>query len=189
MDKFHDIYVNNLWRNSESRSGRGSSLEWAEVIMPELVSLIKELEVESFLDIPCGDFNWMKEIVDEIPEYIGADVVPKMIEDNKEKYPDIDFRVLSVIDSPLPQVDMLFCRDCLVHLKTENVKRSLKNIKAAKPKYVVLTHFPPAKNIEIEDGNWRALNMNAFLDDSYEEIKMIKERANNKYLGVWKCNY
>jgi len=33
--------------------------------------LFEELEISSILDIPCGDFNWMKEINLDKYKYIG----------------------------------------------------------------------------------------------------------------------
>ena len=38
------------------------------------------------LDIPCGDFYWMKEVDLKDIEYIGADIVDELIKKNNDKF-------------------------------------------------------------------------------------------------------
>lgn len=37
--------------------------------------MLKKYSIKSILDIPCGDFSWMKKIELDGIEYIGADIV------------------------------------------------------------------------------------------------------------------
>ena len=38
-------------------------------------------------DAPCGDFHWMRYVLDESDlDYIGGDIVEKIIENNKAYY-------------------------------------------------------------------------------------------------------
>jgi hypothetical protein len=60
---FIDIYHQNIFGGIESRSGNGSTLVQTAVIRDEIPLLFKELNIKSVLDAPCGDFNWMKEIM------------------------------------------------------------------------------------------------------------------------------
>src|SRR3990172_6563117 len=58
-DVFTYIYTrNDVWTSGESRSGVGSELGTTETIRKELPKLLAMLDVQVFLDAPCGDFNW-----------------------------------------------------------------------------------------------------------------------------------
>ena len=59
-ETFTEIYTENLWASAESKSGTGSELRNTEVLRQELSVLLKKYKIQSMLDIPCGDFNWMK---------------------------------------------------------------------------------------------------------------------------------
>ena len=57
--RFSRIYRKRWWggKESESASGRGSSVEATEKMRRELPLLLKQLECEKLLDLGCGDFN------------------------------------------------------------------------------------------------------------------------------------
>ena len=184
MKQFDEIYAKNLWNNSESRSGRGSSFEWAKEIMPELVYFVQESGISSFLDLPCGDFNWMQHIVHEIPGYIGADCVKDLIFDNRKKYEGVDFRVLDVTRSELPDVDMILCRDCLVHLCNEDVDHAVANLQSNNAIFYAITSFPGAEKTDIETGKWRAIDMDHYFGPP---LIQIKEKAAKKYLNIYRA--
>src|SRR6185369_10677934 len=83
---FSEIYERNLWSDPESASGRGSTLQRTTVIRRVLPALLKDVGAESLLDAPCGDFNWMRSTELRSVKYIGADVVPKLIARNEQRY-------------------------------------------------------------------------------------------------------
>src|SRR5436190_12979436 len=117
QDTFTDIYQENFWADPESVSGRGSTLARTEVIRQELPNVLESVGAKSLLDAPCGDFNWMRYVdLGEI-EYIGADVVPELITRNRQTFErdGRSFFVLDVTSDPLPEVDVIMCRDCLMH--------------------------------------------------------------------------
>ena len=159
-EKFTEIYKNNLWGSPESASGGGSEMQNTKVIRRELPVLIQKLGITSILDIPCGDWNWMKDVDLCGASYIGADIVKPLIEENKIKYPDIDFRVLDLTNDDLPKVDLVFVRDCLGHLSNENVHKSIENIKRSGSKYLLATSFTKwDMNPDIKDGGWKCINL------------------------------
>src|SRR5271157_1733125 len=116
---FTNYYRKNTWLSKESRSGLGSELKQTREIIKQLPLLIKQFNIKSLLDIPCGDFNWMQH-VDLGCAYIGADIVKELIEENKRKY-NKTFVHLDLLTSKLPKVDLILCRDCLVHFSVEDV--------------------------------------------------------------------
>ena len=85
--KFTNIYKNNLWSSDESRSGEGSEIEYTAPLRNWLVKNIDLLNIKTFVDAPCGDFNWMKLVVPEVKiNYVGLDIVDAVIERNKSTY-------------------------------------------------------------------------------------------------------
>jgi hypothetical protein len=61
-DRFTAIYEQNQWRNKESRSGEGSTLEYTENIRKELPVLIERYGFKTILDAPGGDYNWFQQV-------------------------------------------------------------------------------------------------------------------------------
>ncbi len=57
--KAYDTYQ---WGSQESRSGQGSELAATENLRAYLPELFERLNVRTFLDAPCGDWNWMREV-------------------------------------------------------------------------------------------------------------------------------
>jgi len=157
---FTNIYESNLWTSEESKSGLGSELKSTEVIRRELPELFKKFKIESVLDIPCGDFNWMQHVDMNNVNYIGADIVDKMIESNNITFPNMDFRVLDLTESELPKVDLIFVRDLLGHFNYQNVNKALQNIIRSGSKYLLTTSFTRWHyNVDIENGGWRPINL------------------------------
>jgi len=76
---FTQIYRSNAWLDTESKSGPGSTVSRTRLLRPRLTELVRNLGIRSLLDVPCGDFNWMR--LTDLPsvEYIGADIVPEII--------------------------------------------------------------------------------------------------------------
>ena len=161
-DIFTNIYLNNKWGDKESFSGSGSNLRQTRVILKSLPNLINKYKIKSFLDIPCGDFYWMKEFNFEDLNYIGADIVKEIIDKNNINYSkkNINFLNLNLISDDLPHADLLFCRDCLVHFSFEDIFKALKNIKRTKCKYFMTTNFYKRDiNENIPTGAWRTINL------------------------------
>ncbi|MEA3444084.1 MAG: class I SAM-dependent methyltransferase [Bacteroidota bacterium] len=191
---FSLIYARNLWGNDESVSGPGSTLHATNKIRDTLPRLFNRLEIKSILDIPCGDFNWMKHIALGNIHYLGADIVPELIEKNQQLYrtKNRDFITLDIITDKLPKVDIVFCRDCLVHLKNQDVIKALSNIKNSGTTYLLTTQFPDHKtNSELSTDYWRPINLEekpfslpppilSILEGHYEPGYA------DKSLGLWK---
>jgi hypothetical protein len=195
QDKFSFIYKTNFWAGNASVSGNGSDKTQTEEIRRELVNIINEFNIKTILDAPCGDFNWMNTIDLNLDKYIGADIVPDIISRNKELYGNgfRRFKVLDITSSALPDVDLLFCRDCLVHLSFSDIKKTFLNIKKSSIKYILTTTFPGCEeNEDITTGDWRIINLEKHPFNLPKPIKLINERCtegngtySDKSLGLW----
>ena len=161
-DVFTEIYNHNAWRGTDSVSGIGSDVHQTKVIIQEIPKLFGEFNISTMLDIPCGDFHWMKEVNLSDTNYIGADIVEKLVNKNNELYAGdhIKFEGLNLIEDNLPKVDMIFCRDCLVHLSFADIFLAFENICKSGSKYLLTTTFIDRKeNGDITTGQWRVLNL------------------------------
>jgi SAM-dependent methyltransferase len=158
---FTDIYKLNYWNSQESKSGIGSTLEATTVIRAQLPLIIEKYVIQSMLDVPCGDYNWMK-TVERTCSYIGGDIVAEAIENNQKLYASekVQFKQIDITKDTLPMVDLIFCRDCLQHLSDANVHKALANFKSSGSKYLLVTSYPKTWiNHDIEDGDCRFLNL------------------------------
>ena len=180
---FTEIYQKNLFKGNESRSGSGSNLEQTEIIRKELPDLVAELKIQSMLDIPCGDFFWLKEVDLDSIQYTGVDIVDDIISSNNKKYAkqNRNFIKLNILEDVLPKVDLFLCRDLLVHFSFDDIKKAVNNIKKSGSKYLLTTSFPNLKqNNDIITGDWRKLNLQIPPISFPNPIKQILEKCIEK---------
>ena len=162
-DRFTEYYNTNHWGGKESISGRGSDSNQTETLVKELTKLFKDFNIKSILDLPCGDFNWMKNFDFSDKSYIGGDIVSDLIFKNRERFQDkvkVNFEVMDITKDDLPKVDIVICRDCMVHLSFKDIFKSLSNIKKSKCQFLLATSFIDHKiNFNITTGDWRPINL------------------------------
>lgn len=160
---FGQIHELNHWGNRESLSGDGSTEQYTENIRRELPSLWERLGVQTVLDAPCGDYNWFRLIPRETgPQYIGGDIVKRLVKANRRRYGGArtEFRVLDIVEDPLPEADFWLCRDCLFHLSTADVTAALRNFARSRIAYLCTSVHPECtENTDIETGDFRLLNL------------------------------
>ncbi|MEL0083426.1 MAG: class I SAM-dependent methyltransferase [Gammaproteobacteria bacterium] len=157
---FEWIYQSNKWGGAESRSGKGSDTTQAGQVTAHLPELWQQLQVTTILDLPCGDMNWMSSLDLSRYDYTGADIVPTLIENNRQKFPQHTFLQLDICQDPLPAADFLLCRDLFVHLSFDDISLALNNIRKGSVKYLCCTTFTQVEqNRDKLTGNHRRLNM------------------------------
>ncbi|MFQ5355799.1 MAG: class I SAM-dependent methyltransferase [Mariprofundaceae bacterium] len=198
-NKFSDIYSNHGFGGQISRSGEGSDLIQTAQIRLALPELLKEYDISSFLDAPCGDWYWMKEVDLGVDRYIGIDIVEDLIERNREKFETDSrtFQCLNMVEDQLPEVDLVFCRDCLVHLTFSDALKVISNFRRSKSRYILTTTFTDReRNIDLRGKDvWRTLNMCLPPFNFPEPLKLMNEKcteANNQFtdkcLGLWRLD-
>ena len=189
-DVFSSIYEENSWNNPESRSGRCATVEATERVRQQLPALVKKLGVKSMLDAPCGDFNWMQHTELELDKYIGADVVPDLIKRNQESYakPGREFRVIDITKDEIPTVDLIFCRDCLIHLSLHYMSAAIANFKKSGSKYLLTTTYTThPENTDILTGDCRFINLEIPPFNLPEPLELIvEEPETSKSMGLWR---
>ncbi len=199
-EEFTRIYNENAWGGYESRSGTGSSLAHTKDLIPQLQALYEELNIKKILDIPCGDFNWIKNIeMTPDTEYIGADIVEELIEDNNKKYSQndigktkINFEHKDITKDDLPDSDLIIVRDCFVHLTFDQILKAFENLKRTTYKYILTTSFVnQANNNDISyAGDWRPVNLTKIPFNLKQPIKTLNENCtelNGKFTDKSMC--
>lgn len=193
---FARIYHRNSWGSTETVSGAGSDLAQTRVVREALARLATELQIKTVLDAACGDFNWMQHVRMDLAQYIGVDIVPELIEANARKYGNgtTRFEVLDICTSALPTVDLIVCRDCLVHLPLRDAGAALVNFVNSGSKYLLTTTYRGLvsrnRNVLIT-GNWRPLDLQLPPFSLPEPLRVINEHCTEKgdfkekSLGLW----
>ena len=164
QERFSKIYRRGGWSGGKagSASGAGSSLEYTKNLRQNLGALLEELRVFTFLDAPCGDFAWFKEV--EVPEgmvYLGMDVVRDLIRANQSKFASRHrvFFAGDITADPLPSADLMMCRDCLFHLSDDDCFAFLQNFIASDIDALLLTCHRNTANNDLPPGKgFRQIN-------------------------------
>ena len=187
---FTEIYQQNIWDCSETRSGPGSSLARTEVIRRELPALLAELQITSLLDAPCGDLNWLAGIALPVRRYVGVDVVAPLIAENRRWFGTRarKFLVADFIRATLPRHAAILCRDGLIHLPNAEVLLSLKNFQRSGATFLLATtHSLIEENVDIPTGAWRSVNLQLPPFSLPPPLRHIVENpTTGKLLGVWR---
>ena len=164
-EKFNKIYSTNYWFDNESRSGTGSSLRSTENIRFHLPIILKKFNIKKLFDAPCGDFNWMSQVLKIVKiDYLGSDIVKDLIVSNKKYENDkIKFSKSDIIVDKLPASDLMICRDCLFHFSYEDIFLFLNNFLSSDIKYILLTsnlnEEYKFENKDIVTGDYRKIDL------------------------------
>jgi hypothetical protein len=195
---FSNIYDRGGWVGvPTTASGSGSTMEQTAVVRRDLPAFLAELGARSLLDAPCGDFHWMQSCDVDLDRYIGVDIVRPLIDDNRRRYggPTRTFDVADLAADPLPQVDVVLCRDCLVHLTLHDALAVLRNFKRSGSTYLLTTTFPATSVNDdlVQAGGWRPLNLEEPPFGLPRPIRLLNEgttewgdRFADKSLGLWR---
>ena len=192
---FSRIYHQNAWGSGESISGPGSTRHRTAAFVDDLVAALRQFDVRSLLDAPCGDFNWAAPVADAVDLYVGADVVPELVAANQARHasPRRAFVRLDLTRDALPATDAVLCRDCLVHFSFADVWAALANIQASGARYLIATTFVDRTyNLDALTGSWRTLNLQAPPFAFAAPLLIIDEQCTgwdgqyrDKRLAVW----
>jgi hypothetical protein len=163
-DRFSYIYKNGIWQiqgDATPGSGPGSSLEATRDVCAKLAALLDDLQVNTLLDLGCGDFTWMSKI-GLSQSYIGADIVASVIENNQRLYGNESRRFiqLDATCDPLPVADAILCREVLFHLSFKDIRKVLSNVTRSGAEYfIATTDRATSFNADIVSGDFRVLNL------------------------------
>jgi hypothetical protein len=106
----------------------------------------------------------------------------------------VHFYKRNLIIDKLQKVDLVLCRDCLVHLSFTDIFSALNNIIDSGATYLLTTTFTSrSENRNITTGQWRTLNLEIPPFSFPSPLKIINERCTegdgvyaDKSLGLWR---
>lgn len=192
--RFADRYARNYWGDSESRSGRGSRLAETQALRAALPALCRDLGVRSLLDIPCGDFNWMRLVALDGVSYTGADIVTALVEANHRCYgqPGRAFVAMDIVRNVPGRFDLILCRDLMGHLPDRDIARALRTLRRSGSTWLLATTFPETRqNEDLRDRDWRPVNLQLPPFALPPPAALIGENCpepgyEDKSLGLWR---
>jgi hypothetical protein len=132
-EAFTQTYRNKLWGGMEGDeffSGFGSLDKFAAPYVEWLTRFIAERDIQTIVDLGCGDFRIGQKICSDISvNYIGVDIVSDLIAFNQHRYgtATASFRCANIIEDELPEGDLCLIRQVLQHLSNAQISRVLAN--------------------------------------------------------------
>ena len=193
-DRFTQIYEKNHWGDKESISGVGSTVEYTKNIRSELPRIFHKFQISSVFDAPCGDFNWMKLVLNDSKiQYIGGDIVLPLINRNNSLYSrdGVEFIHIDLTKELFPKVDLMICRDCLFHLSYQDIFLVLNNFVNSEIKFLLTTtHIEDdIKNNNIETGDFRLIDLLSgpfyFSDDVLYQFEDWNDPEPRRQMCLW----
>lgn len=202
---FTYIYENNIWRDAETVSGRGSRVDNTGFLRDAIADFFERKSIKTVLDVPCGDFNWFKEVKYDFEQYIGYDIVQNLVDRNNKKYGNkkTRFSKKNALEEPLEDVDIVLCRDFLIHISNRDIKKFLLNLKRTNVGGILMSHYQNCENADIPTGNrYRPIDFTkspflfpeprvlipediALMRDTSERHAKNKLQPLEKYLAYW----
>lgn len=170
-DVMHQIYENKMWGGGvDFYSGIGShSPEIVNPYVKELAGFLNSFDEKLVVcDLGCGDFNVGSQLVHQTKKYIAIDIVPGLIERNRDafKSKELEFLCLDISADELPKADCAIIRQVMQHLSNKEIASLL--AKLVGYKYLILTEHLPLgdfiPNKDIISGQGIRLKKNSGVD-------------------------
>jgi hypothetical protein len=198
---FYLIYKTNHWnryqkinKNNILVSGPGSipgSIQTKNII-DNLDSFIKKNNIKSILDMPCGDFSWMQDLIkkNNYINYTGYDIVEDIIFYNNKKYSknNISFFCKDIVnETNFNNFDLVFIRDFFIHIDYVSINKILDNIKRSKVKFIACSNNNNAiNNKDIAVGKHRKINLTIEPFYMNEIFYAFSEGVDDCYINIYK---
>ena len=192
---FTSIFKSKHWAHGDlpdeyiSVSGHGSNInsEQSNNLIYSLVEFIKKNNINSILDMPCGDFLWMNKLLKqiEIRNYLGLDIVEEIIDQNIKLYENkhIRFKSCDIVDFETSEdFDLVLMRDFFIHTNNEDIKRILMNIKKMNIKYFAFENYSVSKNVDVVPGKHRKINLKLDPFNLKEPFYSFKDYEIDKFI-------
>lgn len=147
-------------RSSTGSADPGSTLEYTRGYRAFLEQFLFEHAIKSVVDAGCGDWAFSHAIDWRGASYVGLDIVPGLIAENRARFPGVRFEVADARDlSRHAGRDLLIVKDVLQHWSRDSIAAFLRQPALASFKHVLVTNCcdPEAAPVDIPDGGFRPL--------------------------------
>lgn len=199
-ETFARIYARNEWSGTESLSGPGSGSAATLIVANVLRELVISLEIESVVNLACGDDFWTP----DLPGYVGIDIAPAAIARARKSHPERSYLV-GDIRTLVPPGDLLILRDALQHLPLADGVAILETIRSSGGKWLLASTYlgrssrhPGETNVDVPAGGYYCPDLVAppfsllgprrLYPDGYDYQDPTVVRDPTKFLGLWKID-
>jgi hypothetical protein len=183
---FTNVYENKIWGQNaygeyNGSSGGGSDIEYnKDTYVPFLKKFIIDNNIQSVVDLGCGDFKCGKIIYDDLDiSYMGYDAYKKVIEYNSSQnsFPKYSFTHLDFCNNKESIIngDMCILKDVIQHWSLDNIYTFLDYlVENKKFRYIFICNCcnQNADDTDIQNGDFRALSCNYLPLKKYNPIKL-----------------
>lgn len=189
---FDSIHDSNYWGDAESVSGGGSTKQRTSDYAERLVALLERRQIRSMFDAPCGDMNWMPEVIGKSAvAYSGGDISRGVLNSARKKFPDANLCLFDIRNSAFPDVQLWHCRDCLFHLSFEDGLAALRNFARSRIEYALITTNSGlfVRNIDILTGGHRVTDLERHpynLGRPLERLRDYPDGEFPRYVALWR---
>jgi SAM-dependent methyltransferase len=196
---FTSIYKSGHWvrnQNNSSQgkisiSGPGSNLGTDQFydLKDNMNKILEKYRIESILDMPCGDFLWINEVIkNKNIDYLGIDIVDELIEKNISKYQNkkTNFQVKDIVEySHKGLVDLVLIRDLFIHISNKDIAKIIKNLKDFDFKYLAVNCYSNENNKDVATGQHRKVNLLIPPFNLPKPIYSFKDYENDKFVFLY----
>lgn len=154
---FAEIYEKNIWGFG---SGHGSLPSVTKAYRDLVERFIRENHIRTVVDFGCGDWQFSRLMDWQGSDYLGLDIVPSIIEANRERYARKGVR-FELYDGKAPEADLLLVKDVLQHWPTKDVADFIADT-LPRFRYALITnciHPLDHLNADISMGEFRPLDL------------------------------
>lgn len=154
---FTSIYERDAWKGG---SGEGSTSDNTVLYREYLQTFLREKGVRTVVDLGCGDWQFSQMIDWKGISYLGVDVVPELVRNNRRQFGNdhINFALIDDPDSPLPGADLLIVKDVLQHWPTAMIQSFLKTL--GRFRFSLITNcIDAATNTDCVLGGYRGIDL------------------------------
>jgi SAM-dependent methyltransferase len=183
-------------------SGPGSfpDSEQTKNLIINLKDFIKNNQIKTILDMPCGDFAWMKNLLKANNQilYTGYDIVKNIIDYNNQNFKSDRIKFLQkdiVNEKNFDGFDLVFLRDFFIHLPIKDIITVINVLKCSKIKFFASNSYDKIlSNEEIAIGEHRKINLSIDpfnLKEVYcqfPDIRLSDDSQNDCFINIYKIN-
>jgi SAM-dependent methyltransferase len=180
---FTSIYADRGFKGvtgKDSLSGPGSEGEFAEIKKRFLLDIVWRYEIKKVLDVGCGDFYWMRDIVKIFDTYHGIDIVESVIEENTKNFSDkrVSFECCNILEDGLSlcrhlswsrPTDLILCFDVFLHLLDDEIHQLLEQLRANSKdwRYLAITNLHECRDTIQPKSRWERINVQYFAPELF----------------------
>lgn len=116
----------------------------------KLLNLMLQYNIKSIFDAGCGPRHWIADnkFLEHGIVYTGGDIAQANVQHCNKQWPELDIRLHDMTTDPLPEVDLIFSSDVVIHLNNADKLNFLKNFLDSKSTYLLVTHSGDVPHVE-----------------------------------------